>query len=639
MAKKKKFGVKNVVVGDIIRRHPAGLFFETDSAYTGLANKIYDIICDKLPSDFTHDETKEISADIAVYCEDIISDTHQFEAFHRLYQQMFHYSLPFYDSVVNDCSDFGLDSLRFVVWHSIMSQFLYRVINPFNQGVRMIAEGVFELLKEEKALLPANEGLVEFLYSEETQTDPIEVKKVLTWLMYDSYLGRWELHDSREKSLRILLNGHGNERMIDYANRSLCALECRTWPLSLKPQTIYAQMIRIDMDDDGDELAHTIEGISYAPLGLYHIIDYNSQQLTVQDFKGEHYMIAMDSFDFNPQADIDKHKNTDVITSLISLDNKWWHVNGICSFTSGTRDDFDVYCKKQQDNLKLTELRENQYDDYIERHGGKRILFIEDRKAYMQWLKKDLKMKNVDALDINMLPEDQPLAVYFEPSGDMSISFDAEAIKHPDNKYYDKLIAQEDGLNIFIDPDSCSPAFAKFLLENNLLPDALLNDARGLNYGRALLQENIEFIARCIRRDIDTDEPFTTRTSTQVADAPVRSTQGKLSYDQFIDEILELDEFFSKMHKVWYLVDASETVTIVEDEREQEFIIPTRELYEAHLTLSPDNISNSTVAPFMSLKKNISPATAVLHNVMGQGHMWRKLFEALQKSDFGKPSK
>ncbi len=69
-------------------------------------------------------------------------------------------------------------------------------------------------------------------------------------------------------------------------------------------------------------------------------------------------------------------------------------------------------------------------------------------------------------------------------------------------------------------------------------------------------------------------------------------------------------------------------LTIVGNQRRNEFTIPTRELYEAHLKLTPHNISNSTVAPFISLKKNISPAAAVLHNVMGQGPMLRKLFEA-----------
>lgn len=638
MAKKRNFGIRNVVVGDIIRRHPSGLRFVTDQAYTDLANKIYDIICDKLPSDFTREETIEISADIAVYCEDIISGTHQFEAFHRLYQRMFHYSLPFYDSKDNDCNNFSLDALRFVVWHSMMSQYISRIINPFNQGVKMIAEGVLQLLQTKLPGLPPNEELAAYLYSEEVQTDPIEVKKVLMWLMYDSYLGSWELHDSQEESLRLMLR-KASDHMIDYIDRSLCAVKSRTWPLSLKAPTIYAQMIKIDMEDDDDELSLAIENLESAPFGLYHITSCNDKFLTVQDFKGERYRVAMDSFDYNPQAEIERNHNTDLIASFISLDGHIWHVNGICSFTNGTEDDFDAYCRAQVKAKDIKERMEHQYDNIIKANHGDRLFFFKDNEAYLQWLKTDLALKNVDDTDTSILPQGQPLTAFIEPSGDMTLNLYTECIKHPRNKFYDPIEARESGLQAFIDPDSCTPAMARHLLEKKLLPDALLNDARGMNHGRTLLQENIEFLARCIRRDIDTDEPFTTRTASLAAEEPVRSTQGKMSYDQFIDEILELDEFYSKMHKVWHLVDASETITIVKDERGQEFAIPTRELYEAHLALTPDNISNSTVAPFLSLKKNITPATAVLHSVMGQGHMWRKLFEALQKSDFGKPPK
>lgn len=68
MAKKRKNEARNVVVGDIIRRHPAGMRFETDMFYTDLANKIYDIVSVKTPTDFTKEEIKEISANIAAYC-------------------------------------------------------------------------------------------------------------------------------------------------------------------------------------------------------------------------------------------------------------------------------------------------------------------------------------------------------------------------------------------------------------------------------------------------------------------------------------------------------------------------------------------------------------------------------------------
>lgn len=630
MAKKRFRNGSNVVVGDIVRRHPGGFLFETDMAYTELANRIYDIICDKLPTDFTKHETKEISADIAVYIEDVMSSTHLFETFSRIYRRMFHYSLPFYEDDDTDINGFGVNALRFVVWHSIMAQNLSRVINPMNLGVRMIAEGVLDMLKIHASELPANEEMADYLYSEEVQSDPIETKKVLIWLMYDCYLGRWELHDSQEDSIRMLLKGLGNERMITYADRSLCAFKSRTWPLSLKAQTIYAEMIRLEMEDDDDEMAHAIENMNTAPLGLYHIIECNGHHLTVQDYQGNSYEIAMDSFDYSPQNEIEKNHHTDVIASFITIDNKTWHVNGICSFTNGTQDDFDAYCRDHQKRNELIERRMHQFDDFINKHGGKRLFFFEDRDAYTQWLKDDLHMKNVDDADMSMIPDKQPLTAYIETSGNMIICFNTEAIKHPDNKYYNPLEGREYGLATFTDPDSCSPEFARFLIENDLLPDAMINDAQGMEHGQQLLQENIEFFARCIRRDIDTNEPFSTRKGIKVNDNKT-DTQGKLSYNTFVNEVSRLGSFMSKVYKKWHLIDASETVITVVDDNDDEFTIPTREIYEAHLALDADDITNKNVESYLSLKKNTPPATAILFNLSEKGKSMRLMQEFIRK--------
>jgi len=418
--------------------------------------------------------------------------------------------------------------------------------------------------------------------------------------------------------------------MIEYVDRSLCAVKSRTWPLSLKAQTIYAEMIKIDMEDDDDELAHAIEHLKSAPLGLYHILSCDDKFLTVKDFKGENYHVAMDSFDYNPLAEIKRHQHTDVIASFMSMDGHNWHVNGICSFTHGTEDDFNAYCKDRQEDQERKARMEHQYDDFIKAHHGNRLFFFKDSKAYLQWLERDLGLKNVYDVDTSILPKAQPILAFIEPSGDMSLNTYAEYIKHPDNKYYDPLEAREGGLQAFIDPDSCTPALARYLLENNLLPDAMLNDARGMQYGKRILQENIEFLARCIRRDIDSDESFTTRNG-EISDDVLSDSTGKMSYGTFVDEILELDEFRSKVHKRWKLIDASETVTIVEDEKGNEFTIPTRELYEAHLALNPSEINNKTVEPFLSTKKNVPPATAILYNVMGVGRSMRQWQEIIKK--------
>ena len=42
-------------------------------------------------------------------------------------------------------------------------------------------------------------------------------------------------------------------------------------------------------------------------------------------------------------------------------------------------------------------------------------------------------------------------------------------------------------------------------MKHNMLPDAMFNDTRGREHGCKLMQDNMEFMARCMRRDITTD--------------------------------------------------------------------------------------------------------------------------------------
>ena len=62
-----------------------------------------------------------------------------------------------------------------------------------------------------------------------------------------------------------------------------------------------------------------------------------------------------------------------------------------------------------------------------------------------------------------------------------------------------------------------------------------------------------------------------------------------------------------------------ELKTTIRDVRTKEnYTIPTRELYEAHLALNADDIQIASVTPFVG-KENASAASALLYNIVGRG--------------------
>lgn len=185
----KKLSINTITAGDIKRRHPRYLTCYTDRQYARLANDIYSLIRNELMFMEEH-EVRNASISLALYFEDLRSETHQFETFTHLYQKMFGRYLPFYHSVDANAPDAEIDAMKFMLWHSICAERNGRIVNPTNDGLADIAALLLRFWEERKADLEPNEELADYLYSEETQTNVNHVKTVLIWLCLHSLFGR-----------------------------------------------------------------------------------------------------------------------------------------------------------------------------------------------------------------------------------------------------------------------------------------------------------------------------------------------------------------------------------------------------------------------------------------------------------------
>lgn len=152
---------------------------------------------------------------------------------------------------------------------------------------------------------------------------------------------------------------------------------------------------------------------------------------------------------------------------------------------------------------KLRMHMEGQYDKFIQKNEGRRIYFFANFKEYLQWLKKEHKIKNTSSVSFD---DDErknlPLMAFFEPNGQSTLITDIKGIKTPHNPFYDPKEAPDEACMLIVNTHNCSPDCLRYLLDNNLLPDAALNHVKGPEAGRALVQHNAEFLARCFRRDI-----------------------------------------------------------------------------------------------------------------------------------------
>ena len=630
MAKKQLFNSNNITAGDIKRRHPRYMTCDTDKQYAQLASDIYDLIHPELGF-ATDREIRNACISLALYFEDLHSGTRVFETFTHIYKKMYGSYLPFYASKDADSSGASLDAMRFMLWHSLCAEREQRILNPTNDGMTEIAKKLLGLWESKKSTIQPNEELADYIFAEETQEDADHVKLVLIWLSRYCCLGRWHTNTQPEEdpNLRNLFQSADKDTLL-YAGECFSLFDKPVWPLSLMPQHIYAEMIRLDMDDPDDELADAIDHMEWKPFAIYQVVDTDGQRVRLKDFNGDTFSVSQSDFMGNVRQLA--RQNTHLAGAFICLSGVW-RLNGPCLWSSPTKKQQESYLEKRKQEYSIQHDYVGQYDSFIAKHGGERLYFFRDAEDYMQWMETELGLQRTKL----PVPDDyltQPLASFFEDNGAICQCFDAKAIRHPGNPYYDKAFAGEHGM-AFVSGDACSPGMLFHLLKHDLLPDAMFNDFRGREHGRLLMQDNIEFVARCLGRNFESSEmvrPRTYQLDTSNEESVMEKYMNKMSYEKFVDMLDAEEIIVSRSRKEWEVLMADNVTTVIRDvEKDKEYEMPTRDLYEAFLALDKNDIQIATVAKYVG-KQNAPAASALLYATVGQGQGFNNLRKVVNEA-------
>lgn len=619
---------------DLQKRHPWNQVYLTDFAYTHLANHIYSVL-EKDLEFMGKEATIQVALGMTLYMEDLISDTHQMEAFLRLYKQRYGYFLPFYETKGEDDPAAELDKMRFVLWHCSCAERHGSVLNPMNFGITNMAEKLVEVYHSATRDFGcvANEDLLDFLYAQETLDDPVQLKTVIMWLESESFLGRWHNNRPEDDEYHFeQIASTSQKSLVRYANMSVAAFDHQAWPLSLPAKSAYAEMLRIDSGDSDDPDAQQVEAIEFVGFCMMHVEGERNGMLLVSDFKGRQYEVDPQSSSINLLKQL---KNNNAIASALFKYRDRWNVCGANGLVKIPDNDLQKAFEKvrQQDHIMHDFV--GQYDNFIQAHGGQRIFFVKDINEYRRWTQKELGMSNSELLDqlMESCYMDDGYTIFFEENGQISFSHTAAGICHSDNPYYSDEDENDTDFAMVINEGYCSPGLLEYSLRNNLLPDASLKDYRGDEYGWQLMQENIDFLARCFRRDITKQEVFCPRRKVVLHtsdEAPWLEDSGRIPFKAFLTKISNVKVFVSPANKHWKLVKATQEVVSIKDDRGKVVEIDTDGLYDAYYFLESydyviDNIKNYVP------RNQASAALAVLHTVFGNGVFFSNMRSALER--------
>ena len=618
-----------IPVSEITKRHPDKLYCSTDREYANLANEIYDLVGKALPL-VDDREMRNACVSLALYFEDIHSGTHQFDAFARLYGKMYGMYLPFYDSKDVSSPEAELDAMKFVLWLSFVAERAGRILNPTNTSIAEMAGTLLNHWNSKKHTISPNEELADFIFSEETQDDPYLIRSVLVWLQNRSFLGRWYSNAVMEEDhygVKTMFTKN-DKQMLRELTEDCSVFDCRSWPLSIPATKAYAEMIRIDMDDPDDEIAAEIEKMEYAKLNIYKIQNTDAEYLVVEDFRKQRYNVMLDSFDLGIRRDA--KKNTHIFGSFFSFRGEWL-LNGHSFLFQMSDKHYAEYCQNESQEYSMFHDYQGQYEDLIKRNDGKRLFFFKDSEDFKKWMREKIGIEHLGTLPVSALPRDGAFMAFLHPNGQMLFSFGAECIKSPDNPYYNKSKAEENAMALCFMVGGSHSDLVMYLIEHNLVPDAMLNDMNGKEHGRLLLQDNLEFMVRCIRRDIGSDKVVRRRREPGLTYDNDDNEGHKVNFETFVGILRQEETVRSKANKLWRLVSCDLTTTVIRDvDNFRDFTMPTRNLYNAYIEIDKDKIQVSTVSRYVG-KINAPAASALLYNTVGKGRNWNEMFKSLDK--------
>lgn len=488
-----------IVVRDFMDMHPKHIHCASDYYYVRVANELNQVIRFVTKGGVEEDILADVALKLALYLEDVVSEAGIWDTFVELHRRMYDRPLPFYDVHAGySASDMTEENVSFLIWLFMMNGYEgQRILNPDNPGMHEMAKAVLPVLQKYRKKAPVNEDLLDLLYGDETLEDFMEVKHVLMWLSDQCYLSEWvgtmvlvnDLVDKLEESFPSMSYGKR-----EYMARSIYAFAHKGTLLAMLPQQWYAEMLRGYNADEFAGIARDIEDIAFRNFGVYHVEGCDDVHIRLTDTEGKPLQLRRDSVDsgFSSKS-LDTHK---VLLTAMAQWKSEWQMVGMSSWLQDERVYHDAVEELHAPKDNLTVLP----PELIGKLGGRRLFFFKDYAALHSWTNELLGTACAET-DKGHLREMKDILVFIEDNGAMSITPDgACGVKAADNPLYSPAKAPTEALRLLLSTESTTAGMSRYLVENGLLADACLNSMVSPERGRQLVQENMDFLARCLRR-------------------------------------------------------------------------------------------------------------------------------------------
>jgi len=484
--------------------HVGGMQFPSDIFYARLANEIYPIINDVFKNHraLTPEISKRTALNLVCYLEDLVAGNGIWEAFTSLHEKKYGQKLPFYGE--NELPDIvpysddlpSLHAVQFLLWYSINGSDPDTVFNPCNPAITMLAMTLTLKLTEafeeapespaRPAILPESELGIPIFY---------QIRNLCLWLCKRCYLTRVPDIETMTEDFADFLNQtfgnfNNSQSQINYGIESFVPFNALIGPLGITPQEWLAEIVELYHEDGEEEYIPMLQQLRSLPYSFYSYKKVNGSNAVIINKDGDEMSLSamtMPGEKFAP----DIKKGCCSMMSLVYFDGSWV-MNSLCLQPLPDK----LFKNVQEEHNRMSKQNADSYKRIMKALKNKRIGVCKNYDEYISLFNKadDWKSK-IQAKDYKALNDVDNLLYFVNDNSDITLlpNF-GDCVKIRGNKYYNKNAANDRALCLVLDSNIGTPDFRRYIIENNLIPDAALSSAISKEAGRRLFQKNIRFL-------------------------------------------------------------------------------------------------------------------------------------------------
>lgn len=481
---------------DIANRHPLGLKCQTDSTYARFATELAELLAKQNIQGFEGHNVKELAIVLTMYYEDVLSDLGMWYSFTERMHQLYGRYLPFFDV---DEKQYYRDEpnnvdIRFLIWLFISRTEPGYIVSPDTLAVEYASEVVGELMDRKFEEMPVNEELKEYFAHPAFENVFTMQRDAQKWFFFTNYLtcNEHAMGITMQQGMRFSRNMNCPPQLALRVSECVAVYENKLQPLALRPNEWLGMLLEYN---GAKEEAARVKEQEYLPFDFYMIVEAeHGKGFTLETLEGKKFHVTDE--DMGMPSD-DCYSSKTVLSFFVKYGDRYY---------LGTESSWAPDTKAFDEERKSREAQRNQSKDEREKliadNGGSPLFYFANADKMKSFLKDTVKMP-AQRVETLQLPKEQNITfTLFVRERDLNICFYPEVakfIKDDKNPYYDAEFAKT---NTFAQLFGMDGDMVRYLVGNDMLPEATINCEGGEEAGKKIVHDNFDFLSRMMQGNL-----------------------------------------------------------------------------------------------------------------------------------------